>query len=89
VSTTRSPKLVWCPANINEMNMPVTSSAEKPRRAVLVLDGDQHVEHVAVGLVLRRIRQPSVHDLLHQRDEFSTRASSRRRKLSIGRYGST
>lgn len=45
----------------------------EPRLAVLVLDRHQHVEHIAVGLVLGRVGQPLVHDLLHQRNEFHPR----------------
>ena len=37
--------------------------------AVLVLDGHQNVEHVAVGFVLGRIGNPLVHDFLDQRHE--------------------
>ena len=40
------------------------------RIALLVLDGHQHVEHVAVGLVLRRVGQSLIHDLLNQRNQF-------------------
>ncbi len=38
----------------------------EPFLAVLVLDGDEDVEHVAVLLALRRVRDASVHDLLHE-----------------------
>ena len=41
--------------------------------AVLVLDRDQHVEHVAVALVLGRVGDAPVHDLLNQRNQFHAR----------------
>ena len=42
----------------------------EPGVALLVLDRHQHVEHVAVALVLGRVGDPPVHDLLNQRNEF-------------------
>ena len=46
------------------------SSAEKRGVAVLVLDRDQYVEHVAVALVLGRVGNAPVHDLLNQCNKF-------------------
>ncbi len=43
------------------------------RIALVVLDRDQHVEQVAILLVLGRIGDAAVHDLLHQRNEFDAR----------------
>ena len=50
------------------MNIPVTSSA-RTAVAVLVLDRDEHVEHVPVVLVGGRVGDAAVHDLLHQRHQ--------------------
>jgi hypothetical protein len=55
---------VWWPANISEI---------EPWIAIIVFDGHEHVEHVAVGLVRGRVGQPLVHDFLHQRNEFDAR----------------
>ena len=41
--------------------------------ALVVLDRDQHVEQVAILLVLGRVGDAAVHDLLHQRNEFHAR----------------
>ena len=55
------------------MNIPVISLAVNRGLPVLVLDRDEHVEHVAVALVLGRVGDPVVHDLLHQRNEAQPR----------------
>ena len=38
----------------------------EPEIAVVAGDRHQHVEHVALALVLRRVGDPAVHDLLHE-----------------------
>ena len=48
------PEVVWCPANIIEMNMPVMMSALNCSDAVVVLDRHEHVDQVAVVLLRRR-----------------------------------
>ena len=77
------PDVVWCPANIMEMNMPVTSSARKrgePSSSVIDMSTSSRSRSSSVG---RRRRRPPFHDALDQLDQ-PTRAASRRRKLSMG-----
>ena len=45
------PEVVWCPANIIEMNMPVTSSAREARRPILVADRHEYVEQILLVVV--------------------------------------
>ena len=44
----------------------LTMASPAWRVALLVTDGDQDVEHVAIALVLRRVGDPVVHDILDQ-----------------------
>ena len=53
------PDVVWCPANIIEMNMPVTSSARKRGCPVLVGDRHEHVEQIALVVVGPGERPPA------------------------------
>ena len=63
------PEVVWWPANIMEMNMPVTMSVENLGPPVLVADRHEDVEKVAVVVGGRRPVDPAVHDGLDQIDQ--------------------
>ena len=63
------PEVVWWPANIIEMKMPVISSALNRRSPFSSLTETNTVQHVAVILALRRIRDAPVHDVLYQSDQ--------------------
>ena len=83
------PEVVWCPANIIEMNMPVTSSAEKPVGTVLVLDGHEHIEQVALLVAGGRSGDAALHDPL---DQIHEARGGRRHDAGSSRwaaYGST
>jgi hypothetical protein len=55
------------------MTCPSWRESERHREAKVLSCGDQHVEHVALALVRRRLGDPVVHDLLHQLDEAQPR----------------
>ncbi|SKW05152.1 Uncharacterised protein [Mycobacteroides abscessus subsp. massiliense] len=82
------PELVWCPANIMEMNMPVISSAVKrglPSSSLIMISTSSMSRWLlSVGGLAIRLFMISWTSATKP-----ARAASRCRKLSISRYGST
>ena len=77
------PEVVWWPANIMEMNMPVTSSARNrgdPSSLVMDMSTSSRSRSSSSdgGAAARRSMIPSTSST------SPTRAASRRRKLSMG-----
>ncbi len=76
------PEVVWWPANIIEMNMPVTSSGRKPRRAVgFLTDISTSTRSDSSSPTGGAAARPSMIPWISE--TRSARAASRRWKLSM------
>ena len=77
------PEVVWCPANIIEMNMPVTWSAVK--RSVpssFLID----IRTSSRSIVMRWFgrRGTIIHDRLHERNQLDARCITPTKTLDVG-----